>query len=92
MVVVVIVMKKKYGEEKTENYKRYEDTTTGIKNSQTLLNNYINGSGMVISPVIQIFETKKSLHILQWCELNYKYPENFSRQKMMLKRNSINIL
>lgn len=57
---------------------------TGIKNSQALLNNYMNGNGFVISPVIQIFETKKSLHILQWCELNYKYPENYSRPKMML--------
>ena len=57
---------------------------TGIKNSQILLNNYMNGEGFVISPVIQIFETKKSLHILQWCELNYKYPENFSRPTMML--------
>ena len=63
---------------------KYKDTKTGIKNSKTLLNNYMSRTGFVISPVIQIFETKKSLHILQWCEINYKYPQNFSREKMML--------
>lgn len=67
-----------------ECYQRHEDTKTGIKSSQTVINNYMNEDGFVMSPVVQIFETKKSIHILQWCELNFKYPENFSRPKMML--------
>jgi len=66
------------------NHYNNKDLDTGIKDANMLMTSYMNSKGFVLSPVIQIYDTKKALHILQWCNSNFIYPTHFSRKKMML--------